>query len=66
MIILLIDFEIVNFGDDQKKIFSQKEVRIDFNTQYRRRNFFRLKKIFRLKLKTNQIFQYHRLKTCPN
>ena len=28
----VVDFEVINFGDEQKKIFSQKEVRIDFNT----------------------------------
>jgi len=27
----VVDFEVINFGDEQKKIFSQKEVRIDFN-----------------------------------
>ena len=40
----IIDFEIVNFGDDQKKIFSQKEVRIDFNTKTEEETFLDLKK----------------------
>ena len=41
----IIDFEIVNFGDDQKKIFSQKEVRIDFNTKTEEETFLDLKKV---------------------
>ena len=40
----VVDFEIVNFGDDQKKIFSQKEVRIDFNTNTEEETFLDLKK----------------------
>ena len=40
----IIDFEILNFGDDQKKIFSQKEVRIDFNTKTEEETFLDLKK----------------------
>ena len=40
----IIDFEIVNFGNDQKKIFSQKEVRIDFNTKTEEETFLDLKK----------------------
>ena len=40
----IIDFEIVNFGDEQKKIFSQKEVRIDFNTKTEEETFLDLKK----------------------
>ena len=40
----VIDFEIINFGEDQKKIFSQKEVRIDFNTNTEEETFKDLKK----------------------
>ena len=40
----VIDFEIINFGQDQKKIFSQKEVRIDFNTNTEEATFKDLKK----------------------
>lgn len=40
----VIDFEIINFGEEQKKIFSQKEVRIDFNTNTEEETFKDLKK----------------------
>ena len=40
----VIDFEVINFGDEQKKIFSQKEVRIDFNTNTDEETFKDLKK----------------------
>ncbi len=53
----IIDFEIVNFGDDQKKIFSQKEVRIDFNTKTEEETFLDLKNLY-LRLKINQTLIY--------
>ena len=40
----VIDFEITNFGEDQKKLFSQKEVRIDLNTKTVEETFLDLKK----------------------
>ena len=40
----VVDFEIINFGEEQKKIFSQKEVRIDFNTNTEEETFKDLKK----------------------
>ena len=40
----VVDFEVINFGDEQKKIFSQKEVRIDFNTNTDEETFKDLKK----------------------
>ena len=40
----VVDFEVINFGDEQKKIFSQKEVRIDFNTNTGEETFKDLKK----------------------
>ena len=40
----IVDFEVMNFGDEQKKIFSQKEVRIDFNTNTDEETFKDLKK----------------------
>ena len=40
----VIDFEITNFEEDQKKIFSQKEVRIDLNTKTVEETFLDLKK----------------------
>lgn len=40
----VVDFEVINFVDEQKKIFSQKEVRIDFNTNTDEETFKDLKK----------------------
>ena len=40
----VIDFEILNFEEEQKKIFSQKEVRIDLNTKTEEETFTDLKK----------------------
>jgi len=40
----VIDFEIINFDEEQKKIFSQKEVRIDLNTKTEEESFNDLKK----------------------
>ena len=40
----VIDFEITNFNEDKKKIFSQKDVRIDFNTKTEEETFLDLKK----------------------
>ena len=40
----VIDFEITNFEEDQKKMFSQKEVRIDLNTKTVEETFLDLKK----------------------
>ena len=41
----VIDFEIMNFEEEQKKIFSQKEVRIDLNTKTEEETFSDLKKV---------------------
>ena len=46
----VIDFEILNYEDDQKKLFSQKEVRVDLNTQTKEEVFLDLKKAL-LKIK---------------
>jgi len=40
----VIDFEVTNFEEEQKKIFSQKDVRIDLNTQTEEQTFLDLKK----------------------
>jgi len=39
----VIDFEVTNFEEEQKKIFSQKDVRIDLNTQTKEQTFLDLK-----------------------
>ncbi len=53
----VIDFEIVNFNEDQKKIFSQKDVRIDLNTKTEEETFVDLKKILsKIKNKSNFSF----------
>ena len=41
----VIDFEIINFDEEQKKIFSQKDVRIDLNTKTEEESFKDLKKV---------------------
>ena len=41
----VIDFEILNFEEEQKKIFSQKEVRIDLNTKTEEETFSDVKKV---------------------
>ncbi len=46
----VIDFEILNYEDEQKKLFSQKEVRVDLNTQTKEEVFLDLKKTL-LKIK---------------
>ena len=51
----VVDFEVINFGDEQKKIFSQKEVRIDFNTNTDEETFKDLKKAL-LKIKNKSDF----------
>jgi trigger factor len=51
----VIDFEILNFEEDQKKIFSQKEVRIDLNTKTEEETFSDLKKVL-LKIKNKSEF----------
>ena len=48
----VIDFEILNYEDEQKKLFSQKEVRVDLNTQTKEEVFIDLKKAL-LKIKNN-------------
>ena len=48
----VIDFEILNYEDEQKKLFSQKEVRVDLNTQTKEEVFVDLKKVL-LKIKNN-------------
>ena len=51
----VIDFEILNFEEEQKKIFSQKEVRIDLNTKTEEEIFSDLKKVL-LKIKNKSEF----------
>ena len=51
----VIDFEILNFEEEQKKIFSQKEVRIDLNTKTEEETFSDLKKVL-LKIKNKSEF----------
>ena len=51
----VIDFEILNFEEEQKKIFSQKEVRIDLNTKTEEETFTDLKKVL-LKIKNKSEF----------
>ncbi len=51
----VIDFEILNFEEEQKKIFSQKEVRIDLNTKTEEETFLDLKKVL-LKIKNKSEF----------
>ena len=51
----VIDFEILNFDEEQKKIFSQKEVRIDLNTKTEEETFSDLKKVL-LKIKNKSEF----------
>ena len=46
----VIDFEILNYEDEQKKLFSQKEVRVDLNTQTKEEVFLDLKRAL-LKIK---------------
>ena len=50
-----IDFEILNFEEEQKKIFSQKEVRIDLNTKTEEETFSDLKEVL-LKIKNKSEF----------
>ena len=50
----VIDFEIINFDEEQKKIFSQKDVRIDLNTKTEEESFKDLKKaLAKVKNKTD-------------
>ena len=51
----VIDFEVTNFEEEQKKIFSQKDVRIDLNTQTEEHTFSDLKKVL-LKVKNKSNF----------
>ena len=51
----VIDFEVTNFEDEQKKIFSQKDVRIDLNTQTKEQTFLDLKKAL-VKIKNKSDF----------
>ena len=51
----VIDFEILNFEEEQKKIFSQKEVRIDLNTKTEEETFTDIKKVL-LKIKNKSEF----------
>ena len=51
----VIDFEILNFEEEQKKIFSQKEVRIDLNTKTEEETFSDLKKVLK-KIKNKSEF----------
>ena len=50
----VIDFEILNYEDEQKKLFSQKEVRVDLNTQTKEEVFLDLKRaLLKIKNKTD-------------
>ena len=51
----VIDFEVTNFEEEQKKIFSQKDVRIDLNTQTQEKTFLDLKKAL-VKIKNKSDF----------
>ncbi len=51
----VIDFEVTNFEEQQKKIFSQKDVRIDLNTQTKEQTFLDLKKVL-VKIKNKSDF----------
>ena len=51
----VIDFEVTNFEEEQKKIFSQKDVRIDLNTQTKEQTFLDLKKVL-VKIKNKSEF----------
>ena len=51
----VIDFEVTNFEEEQKKIFSQKDVRIDLNTQTKEQTFLDLKKTL-VKIKNKSDF----------
>ena len=51
----VIDFEVTNFEEEQKKIFSQKDVRIDLNTQTKEQTFLDLKKAL-VKIKNKSVF----------
>ena len=51
----VIDFEVTNFEEEQKKIFSQKDVRIDLNTQTKEQTFLDLKKAL-VKIKNKSDF----------
>ena len=55
----VIDFEVTNFEEEQKKIFSQKDVRIDLNTQTKEQTFLDLKKSS-LKLRINLTFNHYK------
>ena len=51
----VIDFEVTNFEEEQKKIFSQKDVRIDLNTHTKEQTFLDLKKAL-VKIKNKSDF----------
>ena len=41
----VVDFEILNYEEEQKKLFTQKEVRVDLNTDTKEEIFIDLKKV---------------------
>ncbi len=53
----VIDFEILNFEEEQKKLFTQKEVRVDLNTETKEEIFLDLKKAL-LKIKNKSNFSF--------
>ena len=53
----VIDFEILNYEEKQKKLFTQKEVRVDLNTQTKEEIFLDLKKAL-LKIKNKSDFSF--------
>ena len=53
----VVDFEILNYEEEQKKLFTQKEVRVDLNTQTKEEIFVDLKKAL-LKIKNKSDFSF--------
>ena len=53
----VVDFEILNYEEEQKKLFTQKEVRVDLNTQTKEEIFIDLKKAL-LKIKNKSDFSF--------
>ncbi len=53
----VIDFEIINYEEEQKKLFTQKEVRVDLNTETKEEIFLDLKKAL-LKIKNKSDFSF--------
>ena len=53
----VVDFEILNYEEEQKKLFTQKEVRVDLNTETKEEIFIDLKKAL-LKIKNKSDFSF--------